>query len=96
MSEIDDENRIEKQFISSHAFHRTTDGRVRKTTTEKQFKTRILESFDPVTLEHNRASPTAIQSQQQHKQRKTNSLEHRPGHEQATKTGRQPCTRAED
>jgi hypothetical protein len=63
---------------------------------EEQFKTQILEYFDPVTLEYNQASPAAIQSQQQHKQRKPNSLEHRPGHEQAAKTGRRPCTRAED
>jgi hypothetical protein len=30
--EIDDKNRLEKQFITSQAFHRTPGGRVRETT----------------------------------------------------------------
>jgi hypothetical protein len=46
--EIDDKNRLEKQFISSQAFHRTPGGRVRKTTTGERFGPRILETFDPV------------------------------------------------
>jgi hypothetical protein len=33
--EIDDKNRLEKQFISSQPFHRTPGGRVRKTTAEE-------------------------------------------------------------
>jgi hypothetical protein len=28
--EIDDKNRIKEQYIFSHTFHRTTDGRVQK------------------------------------------------------------------
>jgi hypothetical protein len=35
---IDGKNQIEKQFISSQAFHRTPDGRVQKITTEKQLE----------------------------------------------------------
>jgi hypothetical protein len=34
MCEIDDKNRIEERFISSHAFHRTTGGRVEKSPRE--------------------------------------------------------------
>jgi hypothetical protein len=49
--EIDDKNRLEKQFISSQAFHRTPGGRVREITTGEQFKPRNLESFDPTTQE---------------------------------------------
>jgi hypothetical protein len=51
--EIDDKNRLEKQFISSQVFHRTPDGRVRKTTAEEQFRPQIIESFDPTTQEYN-------------------------------------------
>jgi hypothetical protein len=47
----DDRNQLRKQFISSHAFHRTTDERVRKITVKKQFESRNLESFDLVTQE---------------------------------------------
>jgi hypothetical protein len=36
--------------MSSQAFHRTPDGRIQKITAGEQFKPRILESFDPVTL----------------------------------------------
>jgi hypothetical protein len=50
-SEIDDENQIEKQFMSSQAFHRTTDRRIQKITAEERFKPRPLESFEPVTQE---------------------------------------------
>jgi hypothetical protein len=50
-SEIDNENRIEKQFMSSHIFHRTPDGRVQKITVKEQFKPRILELFDPIAKE---------------------------------------------
>jgi hypothetical protein len=46
--EINDKNRLEKQFISSQAFHRTPGGRVRETTAEERFRPRILETFDPV------------------------------------------------
>jgi hypothetical protein len=49
--EIDDRNRIEEQFISSHAFHRTPDGHIQKIIAEERFESRILESFDPVTQE---------------------------------------------
>jgi hypothetical protein len=31
MSEIDDKNWVEEQFVSSHAFHRTSGERVQKT-----------------------------------------------------------------
>jgi hypothetical protein len=37
-SEIDDENQIKKQFISSQVFQQTAGGRVRKITVEKQFE----------------------------------------------------------
>jgi hypothetical protein len=49
--EIDDRNQIKDQFISLHAFHRTSGGRVRKITAKERFQPRILESFDPVTQE---------------------------------------------
>jgi hypothetical protein len=51
MSEIDDKNRIEEQFISSQAFHRTPGGRAREITTGERFEPRILKSFTPVTQE---------------------------------------------
>jgi hypothetical protein len=60
MSEIDDKNRIEKQFISSQAFHRTPGGRVREITAGEQFKLRTLESFDSATQESYRGSPAMI------------------------------------
>jgi hypothetical protein len=53
-SEINDENQIEKQFMSAQAFHQTPGGRVRETTAGEQFKLRSLESFDPVTQEQYR------------------------------------------
>jgi hypothetical protein len=56
-SETDDENRIEKQFISSQTFHQTPGGRVREITVEERFKPRILESFDLVTQELYQESP---------------------------------------
>jgi hypothetical protein len=49
--EIDDKNRLEKQFISSQAFHRTPGERVQKTTAGERFGPRILETFDPVAKE---------------------------------------------
>jgi hypothetical protein len=48
-SEIDDKNRIKNRFISSHVFHRTPDGCVRKITVRVRFEPRILESFRPTT-----------------------------------------------
>jgi hypothetical protein len=53
-SEIDDENRIEKQFMSSQAFHRTPGTRIRETTVGEQFESRNLELFDPVDQEYDR------------------------------------------
>jgi hypothetical protein len=55
--EIDDKNRLEKQFISSQAFHRTPGGRVRETTTGERFRPRILEPFDSATQESHRLPP---------------------------------------
>jgi hypothetical protein len=49
--EIDNKNRIEEQFISSQAFHRTPGGRVREITTRERFEPRNLEYFVPVTQE---------------------------------------------
>jgi hypothetical protein len=49
MFEIDNKNQIEKQFISSQAFHQTAGGRVQKLTVGERFEPRILDSFDPVT-----------------------------------------------
>jgi hypothetical protein len=57
---IDDKNRIEEQFISSHAFHRTSGGRVQEITAGKRFEPRILESFDPVTQELYQHLPATI------------------------------------
>jgi hypothetical protein len=37
-SEINDENQIEKQFMSAQAFHQTPGGRVRETTAGEQFE----------------------------------------------------------
>jgi hypothetical protein len=53
-SEIDDENQIKKQFISSHAFHRTSGGHVQKIIVKKRFEPRILELFDPATQKYDR------------------------------------------
>jgi hypothetical protein len=50
--EIDDKNQLEKQFISSQAFHQTIGGRVCEMTAREQFRPRILETFDPVAQEH--------------------------------------------
>jgi hypothetical protein len=58
-SEIDDENRIKKQFMSSQPFHQTLGGRVREITTEIQFTLQILKSFGLTTQELNRFHPTA-------------------------------------
>jgi hypothetical protein len=54
--EINDRNQLEKRFISSQTFHQTPVARVQETTAEEQFRSRILESFDPVTQEIYRAS----------------------------------------
>jgi hypothetical protein len=35
MCKIDDKNRIEEQFISSHAFYRTSGGRVQEITVKE-------------------------------------------------------------
>jgi hypothetical protein len=51
MCKIDDENRIEEQFISSYAFHRTPGGRVREIIAGVQFKVENLELFDPAAQE---------------------------------------------
>jgi hypothetical protein len=50
--EIDDKIRIEEQFISSQAFHRTPGGHVWETTVGERFEPRNLESFDLVTQEY--------------------------------------------
>jgi hypothetical protein len=55
-SKIDDENQIEKQFLSSQIFHRTPGGCVRRITVEKRFELDNLESFDLVTQELYRES----------------------------------------
>jgi hypothetical protein len=57
-SEVDGKNRIEEQFISSHAFHQTAGERVREITAREQFKPRILDSFDPTTQEVYRELPS--------------------------------------
>jgi hypothetical protein len=62
-SKIDDENRIEKQFMSSQAFHRTPGGRVRETIVEEQFKPQIIESFDPMTEELYQHLPVIIHTE---------------------------------
>jgi hypothetical protein len=49
--EIDDKNRLEKQFISSQTFHRAPGGRVRETTTGEQFGLENLELFNPAAQE---------------------------------------------
>jgi hypothetical protein len=54
--EINDKNRLKKQFISSQIFHQTPHERVQKITVKEQFELRILESFDPVTQELYRIS----------------------------------------
>jgi hypothetical protein len=50
--EIDNKNRLEKQFVSSQAFHRTPGGRVRETTAGERFRPRILKTFDSVGQWH--------------------------------------------
>jgi hypothetical protein len=62
-SEIDDENRIEKQFMSSQTFHRTPGGCVQEITVREQFKPRILESFNPATQELFQHHPATIHTQ---------------------------------
>jgi hypothetical protein len=52
--EIDDRNQLEKYFISSQAFHRTTSGRVREITAGERFESQILESFGSVTRDQDR------------------------------------------
>jgi hypothetical protein len=46
--EIDDKNQIEEQFISPHAFHRISGGRVREITAGMQFELGNIEFFDSV------------------------------------------------
>jgi hypothetical protein len=50
--EIGGKNQIEEQIISSQAFHQTSGGCVREITVGERFEPRVLESFDPVTQEH--------------------------------------------
>jgi hypothetical protein len=59
---INDKNQLKKQFISSQAFHRTPGVRAQEITVGDRFEPRILESFDPVTQEHNRASPARTET----------------------------------
>jgi hypothetical protein len=56
--EVGNKNQLEKQYMPSEAFHRTTDGRVREITARVQFEPLNLESFDPVTH-----PPARIQTQ---------------------------------
>jgi hypothetical protein len=49
MSKIDDKNQIEKQFMSSQAFHRTPGARELENAVWVQFSLENLESFEPVT-----------------------------------------------
>jgi hypothetical protein len=46
--------------MSSQAFHRTPGGRVQEIITRERFKSRILESFDPMTQELYRLLPAII------------------------------------
>jgi hypothetical protein len=55
-SEIDNENWIKKQFLSSQAFHQTPGMRVQETTLKERFRPRILETFDAVAQQHTRDS----------------------------------------
>jgi hypothetical protein len=57
---IDNENRIEEQFISSQPFHRTTGGRIREVTAGVKFEPQNLESFNPVTQELYQLLPATI------------------------------------
>jgi hypothetical protein len=59
-SETDDKNQIKNRFISSHAFHRTPAGRIRKIIAGVQFELGILKSFGPVTQESYREHPATI------------------------------------
>jgi hypothetical protein len=63
MSEINDKNQIEEQFISSQVFHRTSGGRFQETTAEERFEPQNLESFGPVTQELYRLLPAMIPTQ---------------------------------
>jgi hypothetical protein len=54
---IDNENRLEEQFISSQAFHRTLGGRVREITARVHLRLRKLELFDPVAQDQHRLTP---------------------------------------
>jgi hypothetical protein len=47
--EVGNKNQLEKQYMPSEAFHRTTDERVREITVRVRFEPLNLESFDPVT-----------------------------------------------
>jgi hypothetical protein len=59
--EINDKNQIEEQFISSHAFHRTTSGRLREITAGMQFELGNIEFFDSTTQEQQyRLHPVTI------------------------------------
>jgi hypothetical protein len=60
MSEIDNKDQLEEQFISSQAFHQTPGEHVREITVGEQFEPQIIESFDPVTQESYRLLPATI------------------------------------
>jgi hypothetical protein len=51
LCEINDRNQLEKQFISSQAFHQTPGGHVQEITTGERFEPRIIESFNLVIQE---------------------------------------------
>jgi hypothetical protein len=53
-SDINDNNRIKEQFISSQAFHQTPGGRIREITIWVQLELENLEFFDPAAQEQHR------------------------------------------
>jgi hypothetical protein len=60
MCKINDKIRIEKQFISSQAFHRTPYGRVRETAVWERLELENLKIFDLVAEEQHRLPPARI------------------------------------
>jgi hypothetical protein len=95
--------------MSSHTFHQTPDGRVRKITVKERFKPRILESFSPTTRElyrhhsvmihtQRKIQPAAESKQQtccKSRAEKTASLMHRRTQTRSAATeARQCCTLA--
>jgi hypothetical protein len=71
-----------KFFTVKQTFHRTSYDRVRETTTRAPQELEKLKSFDPITQEQNRLSPTIIQNTPREKM-KSGKIEHR----QLTPTG---------